>query len=116
MQGARADVLWTDPPYGVSYSGKTARALRIANDSKHGLKALLRTAFARAADVLAPGAAIYVCHPGGPLQAFFPIIPTSLMHSKPSDIIRSAAPYAIASQAFSVARFLRDGRDQSCHL
>src|SRR5438045_4083388 len=28
MGQGRADVLWTDPPYGVSYQGKTARRLR----------------------------------------------------------------------------------------
>jgi site-specific DNA-methyltransferase (adenine-specific) len=27
---ARADCLWTDPPYGVAYEGKTERHLRIS--------------------------------------------------------------------------------------
>lgn len=32
--GAQADCLWTDPPYGVEYVGKTARRLTIANDER----------------------------------------------------------------------------------
>jgi site-specific DNA-methyltransferase (adenine-specific) len=33
MQGEKADMVWTDPPYGVSYVGKTKDALTIENDS-----------------------------------------------------------------------------------
>jgi DNA modification methylase len=71
MAGEAADVLWTDPPYGVDYVGKTAQALRIAGDVAEGLDHLLGGSFAAAAMVLAPGAAIYVCHPAGPLQLEF---------------------------------------------
>jgi DNA modification methylase len=65
MDGAKADCMWTDPPYGVDYVGKTARALRIAGDSPGGLEELLTSAFARAGLVLAPGARIYVSHSAG---------------------------------------------------
>lgn len=71
MTGTKADVLWTDPPYGVDYVGKTARALRIAGDTRMDLPGLLHQAFASAGEVLAPGAALYVCHPAGPLQVEF---------------------------------------------
>jgi DNA modification methylase len=71
VEGARADVLWTDPPYGVDYEGKTPRALRIAGDGKDGLGDLLGRSFAAAGGVLSPGAAVYVCHPAGPLQVVF---------------------------------------------
>jgi DNA modification methylase len=71
MAGEAADVLWTDPPHGVDYVGKTARALRIAGDAAEGLAHLLPRAFATAGTVLAPGAAVYVCHPAGPLQLEF---------------------------------------------
>lgn len=75
MDGA-ADVLFTDPPYGVSYEGKTPRSLRIEGDSPEGLSTLLNDAFNAVSKVLAPGAAIYLCHPAGAqsftfLQAFF---------------------------------------------
>ena len=65
MAGAAAQVLWTDPPYGVGYVGKTVRALRIEGDGPGDLAGLLAGAFAAVGDVLAPGAAIYVCHPAG---------------------------------------------------
>ena len=75
MAGAKTDAMWTDPPYGVDYVGKTARGLRIAGDAAEGLEELLHRAFAQAAAALGPGAAIYVAHPAGQrsvafLQAF----------------------------------------------
>jgi DNA modification methylase len=71
----RADVVWTDPPYGVDYVGKTKRALTIANDRRSGSDDLLERSFAALEGALAPGARLYVCHPAGPaslgfLQAF----------------------------------------------
>jgi DNA modification methylase len=63
--GESADLLWTDPPYGVDYVGKTKKALRLANDGAAGLGSLLRAAFASADAVLRPGAAVYVAHPAG---------------------------------------------------
>lgn len=67
----RADLLWTDPPYGVEYSGRTARRLRLQNDGPAGLEELLRTSFAAADGALAPGSPLYVAHPAGPLCATF---------------------------------------------
>jgi Predicted transcriptional regulators len=71
MDGGRGEIMWTDPPYGVSYVGKTKDALRIANDGHEGLEALLRDAFAVADSVLAPGAAMYVAQPAGQLSVTF---------------------------------------------
>ena len=71
MAGNRADVLWTDPPYGVGYEGKTADALRIAGDTASGLEGLLRAAFGHAAAALVPGARVYVAHPAGAQQSVF---------------------------------------------
>lgn len=62
MDGALADMIWTDPPYGVEYVGKTADALRIMNDGAAGLEGLLAAAFAAAARHSRPGAPIYVAH------------------------------------------------------
>lgn len=58
----KPDLMWTDPPYGVEYVGKTKDALRIENDGAAGLDGLLRAAFAAAARVLRPGSPIYVAH------------------------------------------------------
>lgn len=63
--------MWTDPPYGVEYVGRTRDALTIANDNAEALPALLRHAFARADHVLVEGAPIYVAHPPGALSVEF---------------------------------------------
>jgi DNA modification methylase len=65
MDGEQADVLWTDPPYGVDYVGKTREALRISGDTPQGLRDLLRAAVAALDSSLRPGAAIYLCHQSG---------------------------------------------------
>ena len=71
MGKERAQLLLTDPPYGVGYSGKTPRRLRIQNDDEDGLADLLRAAFAAIDAVLAPGAPIYIFCPAGPASMHF---------------------------------------------
>ena len=65
LEGARVDCVWTDPPYGVTYTGKTAERLTITNDalSDEGLLELLRASFGAAVAVCKPGAAWYVATP-----------------------------------------------------
>lgn len=58
----RPHLMWTDPPYGVEYEGKTKDKLRIQNDGAGELRELLDGAFQAAADVLRPGAPVYVAH------------------------------------------------------
>ena len=65
------DLLWTDPPYGVEYVGKTGDALTIANDGAAGLEPLLESSFRAANSVMRPGASFYICHSAGPNQTFF---------------------------------------------
>lgn len=69
--GAEIDSMWTDPPYGVDYVGKTKDALTIQNDGKAGLPELLRDAFTAALPILRPGAPCYVAAPPGPDQFTF---------------------------------------------
>jgi len=64
-------MLWTDPPYGVAYVGKTAEALTIDNDKPEDLQALLRDAFFACDSYLEPGAGIYIAHPAGRLSLVF---------------------------------------------
>jgi site-specific DNA-methyltransferase (adenine-specific) len=71
MNGAKASILWTDPPYGVSYVGKTKRALTIHNDGAADLPELLRRFMAAATVVLEPSSPFYVAAPAGPLFAVF---------------------------------------------
>ncbi|WP_231951372.1 DNA modification methylase [Nocardia terpenica] len=62
MAGGQADCVWTDPPYGVDYVGKTRDALRIRNDGNADLDDLLGGAFASMVAVSRPGAPVYVAH------------------------------------------------------
>ena len=71
LEGGMADAMWTDPPYGVSYVGKTKDALTIQNDGADGLDSLLQEAFATALTVLSPGAAVYCAHPPGERSVTF---------------------------------------------
>jgi DNA modification methylase len=71
MDGRQASCMSTDPPYGVEYEGGTKEHLTIRNDRPETLEALLRESFTAADQVLAPGAAIYVCHPAGALSLTF---------------------------------------------
>jgi DNA modification methylase len=66
MGRARANAVVTDPPYGVSYVGRTADALTIKNDGSEGLRQLLQDALTAAKGVCREGAAWYVAAPAGP--------------------------------------------------
>jgi DNA modification methylase len=73
MDGEKADLLLTDPPYGVSYVGKTKDALTIENDAltEEGLEELIRGAFSLAEANCRPGAYWYATVPPGPLHLLF---------------------------------------------
>lgn len=68
MAGRKADLMFTDPPYGVDYVGgpNEKKRMRIANDTRAGLPELLKAAFAGALEACRPGACWYVCAPSGP--------------------------------------------------
>jgi site-specific DNA-methyltransferase (adenine-specific) len=73
MDGTKADLVWTDPPYGVAYVGKTKDALVIENDTLNiaELEVFLRTAFTEIFKNTRLGACWYVTAPSGNLfQAF----------------------------------------------
>jgi DNA modification methylase len=67
--GAPADCLWTDPPYGVAYEGKTERHLRIRNDDPETSDDVIAGAFRLTP--LAPSSPFYVSAPAGPRSAAF---------------------------------------------
>lgn len=60
--GEQGFAMWTDPPYGVDYVGKTADALTIENDGADGLRALLDGAWGGVRAKLRDGAPCYVAH------------------------------------------------------
>ncbi len=62
----KVDLLWTDAPYGCSYTGKTAAALKIANDDLgiDGTRKLVAAALRLVP--LRAGGAFYLASPAGP--------------------------------------------------
>lgn len=64
MNGRLADMLLTDPPYNVDYTGKTKEALTIQNDkmSDTGFLLFLQEAFSAADCVMKKGAVFYIWH------------------------------------------------------
>lgn len=69
--GSRIELIWTDPPYGVNYVGKTRAGLTIANDALgvEATRTLVTTALRLAP--LPRGASFYVMAPTGPLHVEF---------------------------------------------
>lgn len=68
MDGQMADMVFTDPPYNVDYSGRGKNNLgKIKNDkmSNDQFDEFLADVFASYLSVMKPLAAIYVCHPDG---------------------------------------------------
>ena len=71
--GDKCDMLLTDPPYGVSYVGKTKDALTIENDSlsEESLSEMMDLAFGNAFIVCREGSYWYASVPAGPLYSVF---------------------------------------------
>lgn len=64
MDGAKADMLLTDPPYNVAYEGGTKDKLKLKNDnmSDEKFRQFLTEAFSRANEVMKEGAVFYIWH------------------------------------------------------
>lgn len=64
MDGKEADLLITDPPYNVSYEGKTSDKLTIQNDSMsdEDFREFLKKAFSTAEQALKKGGGFYIWH------------------------------------------------------
>lgn len=74
----RPQCVWTDPPYGISYVGKTKEALTIHNDSIESLHDLLSSSLGAVLAFTDPGAAWYVAAPAGPASLDFSQVLTDL--------------------------------------
>lgn len=64
MDGKKADMWLTDPPYNVDYEGKTKEALTIKNDSMddHSFRSFLRDCYIAADSVMKGGGVFYIWH------------------------------------------------------
>lgn len=72
MDGKKADLWLTDPPYNVDYTGKTKDALKIENDSmsESEFRQFLQKSFGLAFQNMKPGAAFYIWHADKTALAF----------------------------------------------
>lgn len=68
---AVAQLVFTDPPYGVSYVGQNGMKIINDNLSASELGKLLLGAFSVMKEVLIPGGTFYVCSPSGRLETTF---------------------------------------------
>lgn len=64
MDGEKADMVWTDPPCNVAYTGKTKEALKIQNDAmdESTFRQFLQDALSNELMVTKAGGAVYVAH------------------------------------------------------
>lgn len=64
MDGQKADLFLTDPPYNVAYEGKTKDKLKITNDSMEdtAFREFLASAFEAAKQNMKAGASFYIWH------------------------------------------------------
>jgi DNA modification methylase len=70
LEGGNADMVFCDPPYSVSYTGKTARKLKIKNDDLGaGFYDFLHGAFSNI--LLVTKGALYVCMSSSELHTLF---------------------------------------------
>lgn len=78
MEGLEADLVFTDPPYGVAYVGGTKDALTIKNDDLdiNALQEFLTKAFTNGKNVTKKGGCWYVASPSMP--TFFYAVSTPL--------------------------------------
>jgi site-specific DNA-methyltransferase (adenine-specific) len=64
MDGAKADLMMTDPPYNVDYTGGTKDSLKVVNDNMHDadFREFLVSCFTAAFGAMKPGASFYIFH------------------------------------------------------
>ena len=72
MAGDSADLIFTDPPYNVGYTGYTEQKLTIQGDrmSEADFQQFLEAAFRSCRTAVKPGASLYVCHPSSRQREF----------------------------------------------
>src|SRR5436305_8879755 len=65
MNGQKADLVFTDPPYNVDYEGYTEEKLKIQGDkmTPEQFRKFLLDVFSSYIWALNPGGSMYVCHP-----------------------------------------------------
>jgi DNA modification methylase len=72
MGGAAADLVFSDPPFNVDYTGYTKDQLTIQNDrmTDAEFRQFLEAAFRSFRTAVKPGASLYICHPSSSQREF----------------------------------------------
>lgn len=72
MDGKLADMVFTDPPYNVNYTGATKEKLKIKNDKMddRSFSVFLDRVMHCCFESIKPGAGVYVCHADGASNEF----------------------------------------------
>jgi len=78
MAGDTAAAVLSDPPYGVSYVGKTKDALEVHNDGRETLGPLLRESLGLASGHCHAGGIWYIAAPPGPQFLEFAVVLTDM--------------------------------------
>lgn len=78
MDGDTAAAVLSDPPYGVSYVGKTKDALEVHNDGRETLGPLLRESLGLASEHCHAGGIWYIAAPAGPQFLEFAVVLTDM--------------------------------------
>ena len=78
MAGETAAAVLSDPPYGVSYVGKTKDALAVHNDGAETLRPLLKGSLGLANEYCHAGGIWYIAAPAGPQFLEFAVVLTEL--------------------------------------
>jgi hypothetical protein len=76
MDGKKADMYLTDPPYNVDYTGKTKEALKIENDKKEDATFVqfLTDAFVAVDSVMKNGSVFYIWHADMQKRLYYSLI------------------------------------------
>jgi DNA modification methylase len=103
MDGRTAEMVWTDPPYGVTYAGGSRPREVSENDDldTQGIERFLEDALGYLTEVVEPGGAWYVCSPPGPLHTTFGLVLGRLgIHHQTRIWVKNNATFAPLGQDF----------------
>jgi hypothetical protein len=108
MDGQKADMVFTDPPYNVDYEGYTEEKLKIEGDKRtpEQFQEFLLGVFSSYLWALKPGGSLYVCHPSSWQREFQGALELSDFEVRCQIIwAKNTFAWGSAATSFSTSRF-----------